>query len=367
MVERWRKIKAIGWVAHLLRMWERFNERLGFQFAAAITYFSVMSIIPILAVVFAAIGLTVTVLNPQWSQAIRVGITEAIGSENDLSAQLVGIVDQAFTSWQVLGPIGLVSALWTGATWVRNLRADVRVMTSPSLEDQGPSQPMPVEVVKNIGVLFGLVLLVGVSIGLSSIATAAHGLITSWLGLGDAAAPLLRFVPLLGTVLTGWLLFVFVLWALPLIRMPWTVLWRAGLLGGVGFGVLQFLAGSLVGVFKDNPAAAVFGSAIVVVLALNLFATLILVVAAWAGTHQAYEALLEPDAPARIDAAAVPREPSDYATKQVLAELQAARERADQERVPQKAAVRSAQITLGVGVVVGGVFSALASRFGRRR
>lgn len=364
MLERWEKIKAIGWVAQLLRMFERFNGRLGAQFAAALTYFSALSIIPILAVVFAAIGMTVTVVNPQWSEAIRAAITEAIGTDNDLSEQLVGLVDAAFSSWAALGPIGLVSALWTGVTWVRNLRADVRVMTSVSLDDPGQDDAMPVEVIKSIGVLFGLVLLVGLSVGLSSVATSAHGLITSALGVEGWAAPLLRLWPLAGSVLTGWMLFVFLLWALPRVWMPWAVLWRAGLLGGIGFGALQFFAGLLVGVFGGNPASAVFGSAIVLLLSLNLFATLILMVAAWAGVHPAYEALLEP--PAVVDAETIPREPSDYATKKVLAELESARVRADQERVPHEAAVRSAQVTLGVGVLVGGLATAVLSRIGRK-
>ena len=41
-------------VAHLLRATERFNDRLGNQFGAAITYFSFLSLIPIMMVAFAA-------------------------------------------------------------------------------------------------------------------------------------------------------------------------------------------------------------------------------------------------------------------------------------------------------------------------
>ncbi len=44
------RIKAWPSVAHLLRAAERFNDRLGSQFGAAITYFSFLSLIPILMV-----------------------------------------------------------------------------------------------------------------------------------------------------------------------------------------------------------------------------------------------------------------------------------------------------------------------------
>ncbi|MCQ5048668.1 hypothetical protein, partial [Agathobaculum butyriciproducens] len=43
-------------IAHMIRAAERFNDRMGNQFGAAITYFSFLSMIPILMVSFAAAG-----------------------------------------------------------------------------------------------------------------------------------------------------------------------------------------------------------------------------------------------------------------------------------------------------------------------
>ncbi len=50
------KVQRNPVIAHLLRAAERFNDRLGNQFGAAITYFSFLSMIPILMVSFAAAG-----------------------------------------------------------------------------------------------------------------------------------------------------------------------------------------------------------------------------------------------------------------------------------------------------------------------
>lgn len=50
------KIQQIPAIAHLIRAAERFNDRMGNQFGAAITYFSFLSMIPILMVSFAAAG-----------------------------------------------------------------------------------------------------------------------------------------------------------------------------------------------------------------------------------------------------------------------------------------------------------------------
>ena len=52
------------WVAHLLRAVERFTNRLGNQFGAAITYFSVLALVPILLFAFAVLGFVLTVLRP---------------------------------------------------------------------------------------------------------------------------------------------------------------------------------------------------------------------------------------------------------------------------------------------------------------
>ena len=50
------KVQRNPIIAHLIRAAERFNDRLGNQFGAAITYFSFLSMIPILMVSFAAAG-----------------------------------------------------------------------------------------------------------------------------------------------------------------------------------------------------------------------------------------------------------------------------------------------------------------------
>ena len=44
-------------IAHLLRAHTRFNRRLGNHFAASITYFTVLAIIPVIAFAFAVLGL----------------------------------------------------------------------------------------------------------------------------------------------------------------------------------------------------------------------------------------------------------------------------------------------------------------------
>ena len=64
MKEWVERLKNKPWVAHLLRAVERFNNRLGSQFGAAITYFSILALVPILLFAFAVLGFVLTVLRP---------------------------------------------------------------------------------------------------------------------------------------------------------------------------------------------------------------------------------------------------------------------------------------------------------------
>ena len=59
------KLKAKPWVAHLIRAAERFTNRLGSQFAAAVTYFSVLAMVPLLLLAFSILGFVLTVLHPE--------------------------------------------------------------------------------------------------------------------------------------------------------------------------------------------------------------------------------------------------------------------------------------------------------------
>ncbi len=51
ILEWWEQFSQRPFVAHLLRAVDRFNLRGGVQLAAAITYFSVLSLVPILMLV----------------------------------------------------------------------------------------------------------------------------------------------------------------------------------------------------------------------------------------------------------------------------------------------------------------------------
>ena len=120
-------------------------------------------------------------------------------------------------------------------------------------------------------------------------------------------------------------------------------------IGAVGITALLWAAGLLAGSFANNVAAAVFGGTLIIMLYFNLFATLILMVAAWMAT----DASMEPE-PTPIELAERSAQgPTDYATKELVAIMRARQEQESAATVPRGSAVTAARVSGGVGAALG--------------
>lgn len=298
-------------VAHAVKAVQRFLERFGIQFAAAITYFSVLSIVPILMVAFAALGLTITLFLPTFNEAVRAWLatTLQVDGAGELGDQAVAIVDQAFHSWQTVGLIGLGGAAWAGAKWVMHLQIGVRAQLRPTFDVTQPQGGFLRQLGRELAVLFGLFLLVVVTMLASGLTTWLKGGAVRLVALLGLPAPVVTsFV--LSIILTasgGFALFWFLFTVMPEQRVPRRVRAQGAAIGATGLVALEYGAGILLGLFADNVAVTVFGSVIVLMLFLNLFASLILLVAAWIATHPVYVAAgvaVSPDAASTCDESA---------------------------------------------------------------
>jgi membrane protein len=111
---------------------------------------------------------------------------------------------------------------------------------------------------------------------------------------------------------------------------------RGALLGSIALVALQFIASYLISAFRGNPAALIFGPVIVLMLFFNLFAQLVLFIAAWIAT---------------ADHEAVPAPPEE---EPVAAATSDAEEKQEEPNVvPEAVAVRSVRVGMGAGYVTG--------------
>lgn len=170
-----QKAWELPFVQHASLAAQRFFGRFGIQFAAAITYFSVLSMVPILMVGFAALGLSATLLRPDFAQNVQhwLLVTLDIDGGGVLGDQIVAIIDQAFRSWQAVGLVGIGGAAWAGAKWVMHLQIGVRLQLRPTFQAQPEVAAVDLRdetfgfvhrLARELGILFGLFLLVGLTL-----------------------------------------------------------------------------------------------------------------------------------------------------------------------------------------------------------
>ena len=109
-------------------------------------------------------------------------------------------------------------------------------------------------------------------------------MIADLLGLSGFAASLLFIVPVILTFGAAWMIFWFLFTMLPERPVDKQAKNRGSLIGATAFLILINFSTVLVNLFSGNKAAGVFGSIIAIMLTLNVFARIILFIAAWIGT-----------------------------------------------------------------------------------
>jgi membrane protein len=285
--EKVKELQQVPAVAHVLRMNTRYATRLGNQFAGAITYFSLLAMVPILMFAFSACGFTLTVLRPDLLERVQAAIMIQLqGAPENLQAQLTGLIEGLLRNWASVGLVGLFSSMYSSAGWAGNLKSAVRAQTRPLFDMKERKHFILLEVLLNFAILLGLLIILAVTFALAVMATSLTGTIVHWLALDQVPgiSVLLRIVGPILSAIAGWAMFIYLYKVLPEQTFPFRIIAWGALIGSVGLFGLQYLTGFLMGKFSGNPAAAVFGPVIALMLFFNLFARLNLYVAAWIAT-----------------------------------------------------------------------------------
>jgi len=300
MLQWWEEFSQRPLVAHVLRTVDRFNVRGGGLFAAAIAYFSVLSLVPILMLAFSVLGLVLTVIDPSLLAVIAARITEELGGFGDLGAGVNKVISDTLNGWAAALGVGLVLGSWTGANWIGNLKRAARALMREDYDNPPKQLILPLDLLVNFAALLVLFVGVAVSWAASTAATVLGQEVGVLLGVGGNLgwSVLIRGVGLLVSLGVGTLLFWWMFHWFALTPVPSRLLWIGALVGATALVVLQTISGYLIGAFSRNPGLAVFGSTIVVMIFLNLFATLVLYVAAWLATAHPVPAAVAIEPPA---------------------------------------------------------------------
>ncbi|HEX3589528.1 MAG TPA: inner membrane protein YhjD [Pseudonocardiaceae bacterium] len=297
--------KAHPWLDHLFRANESFGNHYGNHYAAAITYFSILSLIPILMVAFAIAGIVLagnTELLTELQQAITKSMPGALGDTVNK------VVDQAIEARTTVGVVGLIVALYSGVGWMSNLRD---ALTAQWGQERG-NLPLVKTTLSDLGSLIGLGLAIAVSFAITAAGTGLGQLMLRLVGLADTgwAETLLVVLTIVLSLAANWLVFLWVIARLPRERVGMRSAVRGALLAAVGFEVLKQLATVLLKSATHSPTGAVFGSVIGLLVFANLVARFLLLATAWTATarENAVPEVVAAPPPAMIRPLVRPRE-----------------------------------------------------------
>ncbi len=297
--ESWlaRQRRRRPWLDHLVRANDAFTERYGNHYAAAITYFSVLSLFPMLMIAFALVGF-VLAGNPDQLENLKHTITDAVPS--GLSKVVDDVVDQAIESRSTVGVIGLLTAAYSGLGWMSNLR--------DALTAQWGQEHKQIKFLKRLGSdllsLVGLGVALAVSFGLTAVGGGLGDRLLGWMGLDDDAWALflLWVATIVLSLVANWVVFVWVISRLPREKVSAKSAVRGAIAASIGFEILKQVATLFLASVSTSPTGVVFGPIIGLLVFANLVARFLLYITAWTATarENVLAALPEPPPPAVI-------------------------------------------------------------------
>ncbi|MTD59231.1 inner membrane protein YhjD [Amycolatopsis pithecellobii] len=284
------------WLDHILRANDAFGEHYGNHYAAAITYFSVLSLFPLLMVGFSVAGL-VLANNEAALNELRDGILRSAPA--GLGSLFSTLIDAALASRGATGIFGLALALYSGIGWMTNLRDALTAQWG----QEKKKLPLISTTLKDLASLVGLGLALVVSFGLTAVGGGVGKRLLHLAGLDDQGWALsgLTIVTVVLSLLANMLVFLWVLSRLPRERVGVRSAVKGAAIAAIGFEILKQLASYYLAAVTSSPSGAIFGPIIGLLVFANLVSRFLLFVTAWTATAKENQIIVvNPPPPAVI-------------------------------------------------------------------
>lgn len=281
-------------IDHVMRMTNRYGANGGNQYAAGITYYSVLAIFPILMLVVATVA-AVLANNQDLFNQLQDSVKSSL--DGDLGQAVNEILETAINQRGAMFGIGGLTALWSGLGWMNNLRVGISAMWNIDANEGGSFIKKKLS---DLVGLFGLILALFVAFAVTAIGSS--GLLQKifhWVGI--ESFPGIRIVLFFAGLVIGLLAnFLVTLWlikALPRTHVPMSAAVKGALLGAIAFEIIKQFSTVFISSASSNPAGATFGPIIVLMIAMYLIWRVVLYASAWAATAEEAMVEEEPDTP----------------------------------------------------------------------
>ena len=234
-------LKRDSWTAALKRTWSEFREDNMTDWAAALTYYSVLAIFPALLAVVSVLGL----IGPSATQPLIDNInTLAPGPAKDLLISAIRNIQHSSGAAGVLFVVSIALAIWSASGYVAAF-----MRASNVIYDVGEGRPiwktLPTRVLTTLALL---VMLAVVAVGVTVTGSVAHS-VGQALGVGDTAVTVWGIAKWPVVVLVVMAMFGLLYWAAPNVKHPRFRWVTPGSIAGV---VLWIAASVLFAVYVGN-------------------------------------------------------------------------------------------------------------------
>lgn len=276
-----RQRAARPWLDHLVRAGQSYQQHKGDYYAAGITYFSVLALVPLIMVLVAAAAI---VLAGDQDLLNRLNAQIAGSVPGAAGEQVSELVTTAIDDRGAVGVVGLLLGVYAGLGWIGNIR---NALTA-QWDQQPPDQSFLRTKLVDLGALAGLFLALVVSFGLSGIGGAGSTALLERLGLDDVPGVFL-LTSVLAIVLSigaTWAVFTWVISHLPRAQVTTRSAARAGLLAAVVFEVFKQVGVIYLRTVTDGAAFAAFGPVIGILVFVFITSRLLLFATAFAATAE---------------------------------------------------------------------------------
>ncbi|MGH3776150.1 MAG: inner membrane protein YhjD [Pseudonocardiaceae bacterium] len=288
LLERYRL--RYPWLDQLVRAGQSYTAGHGDHYAAAITFFSVLSLVPLLMIAFAAAGF-VLAGNQELLRQLQDQIQAA--APPGLGDTLNQVIDGAIASRSGVGIVGLLGALYSGLGWMGNLRDALTAQwRSAQPRSQSEQSPEPEGFLRtkvfDLLALLGLGLALVLSFTLTGVGTAFASVALQAVGLGEVygARLALTFLAIAASVAGMWLVFLWVIARLPREPVPLRSATQAALVGALGFEVLKQAFAVYLDSVTASPTGQLFGPVIGLMVFAYFVSRFLLFLTAWAAAGQ---------------------------------------------------------------------------------
>jgi membrane protein len=285
------------WFDRLVRAGARYVNYQGYAYAASITYFTVLSLIPLLMVALSVVSF-VLAGQPAVLAQLRTQITQSLppSLDNATNGLISGLIDHRIK----IGVLGLIVALYSGWNWMNTLRD---ALTSMWDRKRPPQRVIPM-VLKDVLALLSLAAALLVSFALTSVTGWLGNLLLRLFGLSDAGwvHGVLVVAAVILAVAANWVVFIWVLAKLPREPVEARSAVRGALAAAIGFELLKWLGNIYLQAIGRSPIGVTFGWLVGLLVFIYLVARMLLLVTAWTAVGRS----------APVDQA-VPRQQPGYA------------------------------------------------------